>query len=313
MGTPALWIGFNAGVLAMLALDLGVFNRKAHTVSIRESAFWSVVWICLSLAFNLLILRTQGNTPALEFLTGYLVEKSLSVDNVFVFLLVFRAFAVEPRYQHRVLFWGLLGALVLRGIMIGVGAALVQRFAWILYVFGAFLLIVGIRMLFRKEKKFHAEENPLAKWARRFLPVATGQTGQEFFVTENGRLTVTSLFLALIVMEGADLLFAVDSIPAVFGITRDPFIVYTSNVCAILGMRAFYFLISGALPFFRYLDVGLSAVLIFIGGKMLAERWIHMPTYISLLIVGALLGIAMLASLAAVRKSRVTLPKRAGN
>jgi tellurite resistance protein TerC len=309
MGTVGLWVAFNACVLVMLALDLGVFNRKAHVISLRESALWSVVWVILSMAFNLWILRAHGPTPALEFFTGYLVEKSLSVDNVFVFLLVFRAFGIEPRFQHRVLFWGLLGALVLRGIMIAVGAALVQRFDWILYIFGGFLLIIGVRMLIREHEEFHPERNPILKWARRFFTVSTENTDQHFFTIENGRRAITPLFLALLVVEAADVIFAVDSIPAVFGITRDPFLVYTSNVCAILGMRAFYFLISGALPFFRYLDAGLSAVLIFIGGKMLTERWVHMPTYLSLVIVAALLGTAMLASLIAARRSRSREPK----
>jgi tellurite resistance protein TerC len=301
MGTPALWVGFNACVLAMLALDLGIFNRRAHAMSLREAAAWSVTWVGLSLGFNFWILRHHGPVPALEFFTGYLVEKSLSVDNVLVFLLVFRAFGIQARFQHRVLFFGMLGALVLRGTMIGLGAALVYRFAWILYLFGAFLLFAGARMLFHGHADFHPESNSLLRWARRIFPVAAETAGQRFFVTENGRRAVTSLFLALVVLESVDLLFAVDSIPAVFGITRDPFLVYTSNICAILGMRAFYFLIGGALPFFRYLDAGLSAVLIFIGGKMLAERWIHLPTYVSLVVVGALLGIALVASILAPR------------
>jgi len=303
MGTIALWIVFNAGVIAMLALDLGVFNRHAHRISLREAALWSVVWVALSLGFDLWILKAHGAMPAAEFLTGYLVEKSLSIDNIFVFLLIFRAFGVEPRFQHRVLFWGVLGALAMRGVMIGVGVALVQRFEWILYAFGAFLLIAGARLLVRGHEAFRPEQSALLKWARGLFPLAEGQTGQRFFVRADGLTAVTPLFIALLALEISDLIFAVDSIPAVFGITRDPFIVYTSNVCAILGLRAFYFLLAGALPYFRYLDAGLSAVLIFIGGKMLAEPWLHLRTGLTLLIVGALLGTAMVASLIAARKS----------
>jgi TerC family integral membrane protein len=304
MGTVALWLIFNTGVVAMLALDLGVFSRHAHKVSLREAALWSAVWVAASLGFNLWILRAHGAMPALDFFTGYLIEKSLSLDNIFVFLLVFRAFGIEPRFQHSVLFWGVLGALVMRGVMIGLGAALVRRFTWILYLFGAFLVVAGVRLLLRGHQDFHPERNPLLRWSRRIFPLAKGPTGQQFFVQENGRNAVTPLFLALLVLEGSDLLFAVDSIPAVFGITRDPFVVYTSNVCAVLGLRAFYFLLAGALPYFRYLDAGLSAALVFIGGKMLAEPWLHLPTPLSLLIVGGLLGTAMMASLIAARTSK---------
>jgi tellurite resistance protein TerC len=304
MGTVALWIIFNTGVVAMLALDLGVFSRHAHKVSLREAALWSAVWVAMSLGFNLWILKAHGAMPALDFFTGYLIEKSLSMDNIFVFLLVFRAFGTEPRFQHSVLFWGVLGALVMRGVMIGLGAALVRRFTWILYLFGAFLLVAGVRLLLRGQPDFHPERNPLLRWLRRIFPLAKGPTGQQFFVQENGHNAVTPLFLALLVIEGSDLLFALDSIPAVFGITRDPFIVYTSNVCAVLGLRAFYFLLAGALPYFRYLDAGLSATLVFIGGKMLAEPWVHLPTLLSLLIVAGLLGTAMMASLIAARTSK---------
>jgi tellurite resistance protein TerC len=304
MGTVALWLIFNTGVVAMLALDLGVFNRHAHKLSLREAALWSVVWVAVSLGFNLWILKAHGAMPALDFFTGYLIEKSLSMDNIFVFLLVFRAFGIEPRFQHGVLFWGVLGALVMRGVMIGLGAALVRRFTWILYLFGAFLLVAGVRLLLRGHHDFHPERNPLLRWSRRIFPLAKGPTGQQFFVQENGRNAVTPLFLALLVLEGSDLLFAVDSIPAVFGITRDPFVVYTSNVCAVLGLRAFYFLLADALPYFRYLDAGLSAALVFIGGKMLAEPWLHLPTLLSLLIVGGLLGTAMMASLIVARTSK---------
>ena len=254
------------------------------------------------MAFGSWILRAHGKAAGIEFFTGYLIEKSLSLDNIFVFLLVFRALGVQPQFQHRVLFWGVVGALLLRGIMIAAGVALMHRFAWILFVFGAFLLYAGLHLLIRGHKEFRPEGNPLLRWARRIFPMAEGETGQRFFVVENGRTAVTSLFLALLVIEGADLLFALDSIPAVFGVTRDPFLVYTSNVCAILGLRSFYFLLAGALPLFRYLDAGISSVLIFIGAKMLAEPWLHVPTYLSLVVVSALLGTAVVASLLAARE-----------
>lgn len=299
MGTPALWALFNACVVGALALDLGVFHGRAHRVSFREAAVWSAVWVLLSLAFNLWIFETHSRDAALEFLAGYVVEKSLSLDNIFIFVLVFRAFGVEPRLQHRVLYWGLLGALLLRGAMIGIGTALVERFGWILYPLGAFLFVAGVRMLWRGQHDFHPEHSAILRWARRVIPVSTKDTQETFFVTESGRRMATSLFLALLVLEISDLLFAVDSIPAVFGITRDPFIVYTSNVCAILGLRAFYFLLAGALPYFRFLDTGLSAVLTFIGGKMLAEPWFHLYTPASLGVITLIMGIAIGASMIA--------------
>jgi len=306
MGTPGLWIGFNICVLALLALDLFVFNRHAHAISLRGAALSSAIWVLLSLAFNVWIYRTHGGTPALEFFTGYLIEESLSLDNIFVFVLVFRAFGIKPQYQHRVLFWGILGAILLRGTMIAFSAVLVDRFEWILYLFGAFLIIVGLRMLFRGHQDFHPERNPILTWARRMFRMAEGDTGERFIVQQNGQWAITPLLLVLLVLEGTDLLFAVDSIPAVFGVTRDPFIVFSSNICAILGLRSFYFLLAGALPLFRYLDHGISAVLIFVGVKMLAEPWIHLPTLVSLGVVGGLLGTTMVASLIAVRGSKPT-------
>jgi len=306
MGTPTLWIGFNACVLALLALDLGIFHRHARAVSLREAAAWSAFWVALSLGFNVCILFAHGTAPAVEFFTGYLVEKSLSLDNIFVFLLVFRAFGIDPRFQHRVLFWGVVGALVMRGGLIGIGTVLVNRFSWILVALGAFLVLAGVRMLFEGPPKLHPERNPVLRWARGIFPVAHGETGARFFSRENGRRAVTTLFLALVVLEGADLIFALDSVPAVFGITRDPFLVYTSNVCAILGLRAFYFLFAGVLPFFRYINAGISAVLIFIGGKMIAEPWVRVPTRVSLAVVATLLGAALVASLLAARGSETT-------
>ena len=304
MGTPALWALFNAFVAGALALDLGIIHRRDKRISFREAAAWSVVWVMLSLGFALWIFQTHGRVPALEFLTGYVVEKSLSLDNIFVFLLVFRAFGVQPRLQHRVLHWGLLGALVLRGAMIGAGTALVQRFGWVLYPFGAFLFASGVRLLWRGQRDFRPEHNPILNWARGVLPVSAKHNPDSFFVVENGHRAVTSLFLSLLVLEFSDLIFAADSIPAVFGITRDPFIVYTSNVCAILGLRAFYFLLAGALPYFRYLDKGISVILIFIGGKMLAEPWFTLPTPLALGVVCVIIGMAVGASIAAARVNR---------
>jgi tellurite resistance protein TerC len=306
MGSPGLWVAFNLCVLAMLAVDLFVFNRGAHEISLRTAAIWSAVWVLLSLGFAAWILRAHGRTPALEFLTGYLIEKSLSIDNLFVFLVVFRGLGIERKFQHRVLFWGVLGALLLRGALIALGAALLQRFSWVLYLFGAFLVLVGLQLLLRGNRGFNPKANPLLAWARRVFPVSGTAQEARFFIFENGRRAVTHLFLALLVIEFADVLFALDSVPAVFGITRDPFLVYSSNVCAILGLRAFYFLLAGALPLFRFLDVGVSSVLIFIGAKMLAEPWIHVPTLVSLLVVAALLGIAVTASLAFPRTPKMT-------
>jgi len=299
MGTPGLWIGFNAFILLMLALDLGVFHRRSHAISLGEATTWSVVWVVVSLAFNLGLLHWYGRTAALEFLTGYLIEKSLSVDNIFIFVLLFKYFAVEPRYQHRVLFWGILGALVMRGAMIGLGVALIHRFEWVLYLFGAFLVYAGAQMMLQKGEEIQPERNPVLRWARKFLPVTKDYAGQKFFVRETGTWRATPLFLVLLVVETTDLAFALDSIPAVFGITRDPFIVYTSNVFAILGLRAFYFLLAGVLPYFRYLSTGLSLVLMFVGVKMLSERWVHISTGASLGIVGAVLAVAVVASVVA--------------
>jgi tellurite resistance protein TerC len=301
MGSPVLWVVFNACVIAALVLDLGILHRRAHQVSLREAAVSSAIWIALSLGFDLWILQTHGRGPALEFLGGYVLEKSLSLDNIFIFLVVFRTLGVAPQRQHRILFWGILGALIMRGAMIGIGTALLERFSWVLYVLGAFLLASGVRLLWRGQPKVDSERNLIVRWARRVFPVSANPDPEHFFVTENGRTAVTSLFLALLVIEVSDLLFAVDSIPAVFGITRDPFIVYSSNVCAILGLRALYFLLAGALPYFRFFDDGLSAVLIFIGAKMLAEPWFHLSTYVVLAVIVAIMGIAMAASIAAAR------------
>lgn len=302
-----LWVGFNLFVLLMLALDLGVFHRKAHAVSTKEALIWSVVWISLSLAFNAVIYffwdkmvpnSTYTNAEAaLSFLTGYLIEKSLSVDNIFVFILIFSFFAVPDAYQHRVLFWGILGALVMRGILIAVGAALLEQFHWIIYVFGAFLIYTGIRMARHQDEELRPQDNPVVKFFRRFMPVTEDFVDDKFFVRRAGVLFATPLFLILLIVESTDLVFAVDSIPAIFAVTRDPFLVYTSNVCAILGLRALYFLLAGVMDQFQYLKLGLSVVLTFIGVKMVIVDLYHIPVGASLGVVASVLIISVIASL----------------
>lgn len=296
MGTWALWAAFHACVVFFLLLDLGVFHRRAHAIHLREAALESAVWVALSVALGLWIFFSHGRGPGLEFFTGYLIEKSLSVDNVFVFLLIFQYFHVDARYQHRVLFWGVVGALVMRGAMIGAGVVLIQRFEWILYLFGAFLLYAGFKM-FGAEHSVHPEKNPVMRWMRKILPMSQTAAGQRLFVREGGRWLATPLFLVIIVIETTDLIFAVDSIPAVFGVTRDPFLVYTSNICAILGLRAFYFLLAGILPYFQYLNEGLAIVLMFLGAKMLAEPWLQIPTEISLAVVACVIAVAIVVSI----------------
>ena len=297
------WVVFGAVVLVLLAVDLGVFNRKAHAVGMREAARWSVLMVVLAMAFNFGILHFAGRRPALEFLTGYLIELALSVDNIFVFVLLFTYFRVPPRHQHRVLFWGILGALVMRGVMIAAGAYLITRFHWVIYVFGAFLVFTGIRMALQKEIEIEPEANPVLRLMRRILPVSPDYDGQHFFTRVAGpggalRKAATPLLVVLILVETTDLIFAVDSIPAVFAVTRDPFIVYTSNVFAILGLRSMYFLLAGVVDKFRFLKLGLSAVLVFIGAKMLATYFhLEVPVALSLGVVGGLLALSVIASL----------------
>jgi tellurite resistance protein TerC len=296
------WVGFASVVLVLLAVDLGVFNRRAHEVSMREAARYSVLLVVLALAFNFGIFHFAGRQSGLEFLTGYLIELALSVDNIFVFVLLFTYFKVPPKHQHRVLFWGVLGALAMRGTMIGAGAYLINRFHWIIYVFGAFLVFTGIRMATQEEMDIEPEANPALKLVRRILPVSPGYDGQRFFAQMDvgGRLrrAATPLFVVLVLVETTDLIFAVDSIPAVFAVTRDPFIVYTSNVFAILGLRSMYFLLAGVVQKFRFLRLGLSGVLVFIGAKMLATFFHReVPIGISLGVVGLLLAVSIVASL----------------
>ena len=297
-GNIWLWVGFTVFVLGMLALDLGVFHRSAHAVSLKEAGIWSAVWISLALVFNAIIYFNLGPQVGLQFLTGYLIEKSLSVDNIFVFVLIFSYFSVPAMYQHRVLFWGIFGALVMRAILIWVGAALIEQFHWIIYVFGAFLVFTGIRMAFHKDEELHPDENPVVKLFKRFMPVVPEYHGQSFFVRHAGKLAATPLFVVLLLVESTDLVFALDSIPAIFAITTDPFIVYTSNVFAILGLRALYFLLAGVMDKFRYLKIGLSIVLVFVGVKMLIEALhITIPIGISLGVIAAVITGSILASL----------------
>lgn len=297
MGTPLLWIAFNLFVLASIALDLGVFNRRLHKVSLREAGFFSLLWIALSILFGLGMLHYSGKQASLEFFTGYLIEKALSVDNLFLFLVIFRTFAVKERLQHRVLEWGILGALVMRGLMILAGAELIQRFSWVLYAFGAFIVYAGIHMLFVKKEKVHPEQSAVFRFASKPLRVIHDYEGEHFFVRSGGKLYATPLFLVLLVVEITDITLAIDSIPAIFGITQDPFVVYTSNVFAILGLRAMYFLLAGVLSRLRYLTVGLSFVLTFVGAKMIAHKWVDIPEHISLLVVAGILLTALTASL----------------
>jgi tellurite resistance protein TerC len=291
------WIIFNAGVLCVLAIDLFAFQRKAHAPSTKEAAIWTAVWVTLSLGFNAVVWHWMGLAKALECLTGYLIEYSLSVDNIFVFVLVFSYFAVPAAYQHRVLFWGILSALVLRGVMIAVGVAFIQSFHWALYLFGAFLLFTGAKMFFSRRKALDIEKNPLIRLVRRVLPVSDTYHGARFSVRRGGRLLLTPLAMVLILVEATDVLFAVDSIPAIFGVTHDPFIVYTSNVCAILGLRSLYFLLAGVVHEFVYLKPALAIILSFIGAKMLLADVCHVPTAASLGVVGLVLLTAIGLSL----------------
>ena len=297
MGTPLLWVGFNLFVLVAIALDLGVFHRKAHKIKIREAAFWSVVWISLALGFGYFVWHWHGAQRGLEYFTGYVVEKALSVDNLFVFLVIFRTFQVDEQVQHRVLEWGIVGALVMRGIMIAAGAALIARFHWILPAFGVFLVYTGLHMLWKRGKQVHYERNPVFRFASTHLRVTKEYHGAKFFVRQAGQLLATPLLLVLIVVEITDVTFAVDSIPAIFGITRDAFIVYTSNVFAILGLRALYFLLSDLLGYLRYLGIGLALVLMFIGVKMVVDPWWHISVSLSLAVVGGILLLATFLSL----------------
>ena len=300
MEQPWLWIAFNAFVLAMLAVDLFVFHRDAHEVRIKEAATWSAIWIALAVLFGAGVYRFMGREAGLEYFAGYLIEKALSVDNIFVFVLIFGFFRVPAQYQHRVLFWGILGALVMRGAMIAAGAYLVQQFHWVMYVFGAFLVFTGIRMALQSEHDLDPEASVISRVVRRIIPVTRDYHGQSFFIRERAgdatRLAATPLFLVLVLVEATDLVFAVDSIPAIFAITQDPFIVYSSNVFAILGLRALYFLLADVIHRFQYLKVGLSVVLVFVGLKMIAADVYKVSIGVSLTVIALVLAVAMIAS-----------------
>lgn len=297
-GSTWLWIGFSLFILTMLSLDLGLFNRKAHTIKYKEAWIWSGVWVTLALLFAALVFHYLGSTRGLEFLTGYLIELSLSVDNLFVFLLIFSYFKVPAKFQHRVLFWGVMGALVMRLTMIFVGATLINRFHWIIYIFGAFLVYTGIKMFRQEEVEIHPDQNPIVRLVTRLLPISRSYEDEKFFTTNKGKRTGTLLLLVLVVVEITDLIFAVDSIPAIFAITTNTFIVYTSNVFAILGLRSMYFLLAGVVEKFRYLRFGLAIVLTFIGIKMLVVAiGFHIPIWISLIFVAVVLLGSVVASL----------------
>ncbi|MBJ6762841.1 TerC family protein [Myxococcaceae bacterium JPH2] len=297
VGSPLLWGGFIAFVIAMLALDLGVFHRKAHEIKMKEALAWSAVWVSLALLFNVGIWWKFGPEPGMQFLTGYLIEKSLSVDNIFVFVVIFSALGIPSLYQHRVLFWGILSALVLRAVMIFAGVAMLERFHWLIYVFGAFLILTGAKLFLQRNKEEHPEDGWLMKAARRVIPSTNRYDGQRFLTVENGRKLATPLLMALLLVEASDVLFALDSIPAIFAVTRDPFLVFTSNIFAILGLRSLFFLMAGMVEKFSYLKVGLSGVLIFVGAKMALIDVVKIPPALSLGIIAALLGASIVASL----------------
>ncbi len=297
IGSPLLWAGFIVFVLAMLAIDLGVFHKNAHEVTIKEAGVWTAVWVSLAVVFNLAVYHWFGPQRALEFTAGYLIEKALAVDNIFVFVVIFSAFAVPAIYQHRVLFWGVLGALVMRAGFILAGGAFLQRFHWAIYVFGALLAVTGVKLLVQRSQEMHPEKNPLVLWFQRVFPMTPQFHGDKFVVRQNGRRFATPLLLALVAVEVTDVIFAVDSIPAIFAVTSDPFIVFTSNIFAILGLRSLYFLLAGIITKFAYLKVGLSFVLIFVGAKMLLMDVYKVPIAASLGIIASILALSIIVSL----------------
>lgn len=301
------WSAFLGIILFMLFLDLGVFHKKVHKVSIKESLIWTVVWIALSMAFNFYIYHTMGSQRGLEFLTGYIIEKSLSIDNIFVISLIFTYFKVPQHFQHRVLFWGVLGALVFRIIFIFAGVALIQKFEWMIYVFGAFLIFTGVKMLKEGEKTVEVEANPIIKFARRHLRITDSFEGEKFSVVKNGKKYFTPLFLVLLMIESTDIIFAVDSIPAILAVTSDPYIVFTSNVFAILGLRSLYFALNGLMEMFEYIGYALSGILVFVGTKMVITPFYHVPTTVSVGVIISLLLISVLASIYFPKNKRIKL------
>ncbi len=301
--SPVVWIGFSVLVAGLLVLDLGVLNRKSHVLSFKEALSWSAGIVTLALLFGLFLLFREGVGPALEYYTGYLIELSLSVDNLFVFILIFQYFAVPAALQPRILKWGILGAIVMRAIMIALGALMLQRFSWITFVFGGILLLTGVKMLVVKETRIEPEKNPLVRLVRRLVPVSKAYHGQAFFVRTFRGWIATPLLLVLIVVEWSDLVFAIDSIPAIFAVTRDPFIVYSSNVFAVLGLRALYFVLAGVLDRFYYLKPAVALILVFVGIKMIASQWVHLPILLSLGVILSLLTGGVLLSLHRARRA----------
>jgi tellurite resistance protein TerC len=297
-----LWGAFSVFVLGMLALDLGVFHRKSHAISVKEALTWTAVWIVLSMLFNLFVYYYFDKEKALEFFTAYLVEKSLSIDNIFVIIMIFSYFSVPASYQHKVLFWGILGALVMRLIFIFAGIELIHKFHWLIYLFGGFLVVSGIRMVYGDEKPIDPEKNPLVKLVRKIFPVTQSFEGDSFFIKRDQKIWATPLFIVVVLIEGTDLIFAVDSIPAIISISEDTFIVYTSNVFAILGLRSLYFALAGIEKYFTYLKYGLAAILVFVGVKMCIADFYKIPVEISLIIISFLLAISMIASVLVKRK-----------
>lgn len=298
------WVVFNAFVLMMLALDLGVFHKKLHVVSVKEALTWSGIWIFLALCFNGFIYFAFGETKAMEFFTGYVIEKALSVDNIFVFVLIFTYFQIPSIYQHKVLFWGIIGALIMRVIFIFAGVALLEKFHWTIYIFGAILILTGIKMLFDKDKKMEPEKNPVIKLFRKFIPTTNELQGDKFFIKENHKSVATPLFVSLMMIEITDLIFAVDSIPAILAVTQDHFIVYTSNVFAILGLRSLYFALSNIIERFKYLAVGLAIILVFVGIKMVLIDFYKIPIHFSLLIIFTIIVLSVVISLIKTKKQK---------
>lgn len=301
-----VWISFLAFVILMLALDLGVFHRKSHEIKLKEALIWTGVWISLALVFNYGVYVYMGKEKAVEFLTGYVIEKSLSIDNLFVFIMLFTYFKVDVKYQHKVLFWGILGALVMRAIFIFAGVALINKFHWIIYVFGALLIFTGIKMVFQKEEQINPERNPLVRLFKKFFPFTNEDQDGKFFVKKNGKRFATPLFVVLLIVEFTDLIFAVDSIPAILAITNDTFIIFTSNVFAILGLRALYFALAGITQYFHYLKYGLAAILVFVGVKMTIVDLYKIPIVTSLLVISGILVISVIVSVLFPKKEEET-------
>lgn len=302
------WLAFAGIITFMLVLDLGVFHKKSHKVSIKESLAWTAVWICLAMMFNAWVYHKMGHQKGLEFLTGYIIEKSLSVDNIFVISLIFSYFRVPAQYQHRVLFWGVLGALFFRIIFIFAGVALIQKFNWMIYVFGGFLVFTGLKMLREEEKHIEIEANPMIKFVKRFWKISPNFDGEHFRTTHNGIKMFTPLFLVLVMIETTDIIFAVDSIPAILAITPDPYIVFTSNVFAILGLRSLYFALNGIMEMFEYINYALAGILAFVGVKMIISSWYHVPTIVSIGVIFTLLISSIVASIYFPKKNK-KLPK----